>query len=318
MNLGKIALLFFCLFFSFNTDEIETVDDVVNQSFQDDMYSIEEHDTDSLRANLEKIQKEKLNCIYSYGINIKSIERCIGSNFSKVEDSFIEFYNEQEAIIETAFDNSVLEACEIDSDPCQNLKQVIEISLRKNVSPIEALSIASDKAGQEEGVNKAILRFHVQKFISDYNDLEASRPIIAHYAVQTIEKMREFIQASGITIRKDLIDHQPNQLYVQLGFLISPKVKTSTNISTVAESEDQEVSVENEGLSIDEIAQLVNKGARNQDEFNDPLLEHSAANKMVKFYLKNPKVNIERLDLTKMPLQILQDINILLKEKNIL
>lgn len=206
----------------------------------------------------------------------------------------------------------------MESDPCQNLKQVIEISLRKNVSPIESLSLASDKASQEEGVNKAILRFHVQKFISDYSDLEASRPIIAHYAVQTIEKMREFIQASGIIIRKDLIDHQPNQLYVQLGFLISPKVNKSTNISTVAESEDQEVSTEDEGLSIDEIAQLVNKGAKNQDEFNDPLLEHSAANKMVKFYLKNPKVNIERLDLTKMPLQILQDINILLKEKNIL
>lgn len=295
--------------------------ELADTDFEDELNFEEEYDTQELRQELGKIQTAKKVCLIKNGINRDSFKMCMGPNFKQIDQSFLNYYKKRELIVLDSFENSIEKACEVDINPCSNLKQVVAMAMRNRVDPVDALEASVKPALEGEGVNRAVLKFEIQKFANQYNELDHSKTTIVEFVRETVDLIKKHILETKILLDQDLIAYQPNKLLVGLGLMISPKIKTSSGKRTINWGEDELADESNseedypEGES-DSDSHKDFKGET--DLFNYPLLDETASKRMVSFYLSNPKINLERIDFTKMPSEILEDINELLKNKKIL
>lgn len=220
-------------------------------------------------SELQSIQKNFFDCLYQNGLNKLSFNNCVGPNYSKVKDSYLnKYYNLKRELVQL-YTNKIDHTCEDSDDICHDIRNSLEMNIKSNDNLFNILLSKRKAIAQNDGVNRELLDYLVDDFRKDFDTIEQNKKKIASALITTVNDIKSYINSTGLKFNFDYDSFDPDEVYLATGI----NNKEKTNVS-----------------------------------FNEEFEKEAGAKKLLEYYLANGMVNSNNIDHAKLPSQILANI----------
>jgi hypothetical protein len=236
----------------------------------------------TLNEELEITEKRAKDCLTRNGLNTESFLFCCGHNYSKIQDMFLARYRELQMNLAHEFNSKILNACDFDKDPCEEITHHLDKAIEENTPDVlDRVLIAKNEIENKPGINNDILELEVGKFRKNYKLFDKSRTLIAHSMIELVKYIQNEITDSGLTLKIDYKEFNPEEALRHLG---------------IVENADDDGS----------ISSKLNEDSKHNEDFHSNLAKEFGSLELLNFYKANGVVDPHKTDFTKLPSQIIK------------
>lgn len=209
-------------------------------------------------------------------MNTQAFEECVGPGYSKVKDVYLDKYINMKRELVQLYTPKIDHSCEDKPTICDEIRNSLESNLEDNADLFNLLVDKRKEITAQDGVNRELLDYIVDDFRRDYSTIEDHKEKITKSLLGTVDEIRDYIKSTGLKFNFDWESFDPSEVFLKAG---------------------------------------VEQNKRTDNSFNDSMAKEAGAKKLVNYYIANNIIDSSKIDLARMPTEILEDIR---KEKGTL
>lgn len=290
------------------SSEVDRITEIVSDTFDSSrgFKVIADEDPRSLELHLKRLSETQTNCIYLNGVNVPSFNRCYGPKFAKLESEYVSLYKLLRQDFEKQLSLDFFDVCDIDSTPCHQLKEQLQLAMARDVDPHNHIEMVKDSLTHPEAIVQERFDSVMRKLKIEYAILENSRNVIASSFMKTINKIRAYMKSTDMPVSHKLRKYDPTKFYASMGltyFVVSKSQSLEQGTFSEEALDEPDIDVPTEVVF------------DHGNPFYDELLNNSNARSEIDYYFANKLVSKEEVDLGLMPKDLLESMREILRKK---